>query len=110
METGWVRIKGTLPVPGRPTTYAVTEDFLVHFGLESLKDLPGIEELRAAGLLDSDLPDGFKVNVGEPGTSADDEEGSPLGQKSLFGEDDEDMGDMIEQDDAADADSSLEKD
>lgn len=52
MEAGWVRPRGRKKVPGRPLMYGTTEDFLVHFGLESLKDLPGIEELRAAGLLD----------------------------------------------------------
>ena len=56
METGWVRPVGRRQSPGRPVTYGVTDEFLVHFGLESVKDLPGIEELKAAGLLDSDLP------------------------------------------------------
>ena len=52
MEAGWVRIAGRREVPGRPVIYATTPDFLSHFGLESRRDLPGIEELRAAGLLD----------------------------------------------------------
>ncbi|MDA5193319.1 SMC-Scp complex subunit ScpB [Govanella unica] len=52
MEAGWVRPRGRRKVPGRPLMYGTTEDFLVHFGLETVKDLPGIEELRAAGLLD----------------------------------------------------------
>ena len=52
MEAGWVRIAGRREVPGRPAIYATTPDFLAHFGLESRKDLPGIDELRAAGLLD----------------------------------------------------------
>ena len=52
MEAGWVRIVGRREVPGRPVIYATTPDFLVHFGLASRKDLPGIDELRAAGLLD----------------------------------------------------------
>jgi segregation and condensation protein B len=52
MEAGWVRIVGRREVPGRPVIYATTPDFLTHFGLESRKDLPGIDELRAAGLLD----------------------------------------------------------
>jgi segregation and condensation protein B len=52
MEAGWVRVAGRREVPGRPTIYATTPDFLAHFGLESRRDLPGIDELRAAGLLD----------------------------------------------------------
>ncbi len=52
MEAGWVRVVGRREVPGRPVIYATTPDFLVHFGLASRKELPGIDELRAAGLLD----------------------------------------------------------
>ena len=52
MEAGWVRPAGRREVPGRPLTYATTADFLTHFGLESRRDLPGIDDLRAAGLLD----------------------------------------------------------
>ncbi|MDP3908093.1 SMC-Scp complex subunit ScpB [Novosphingobium sp.] len=52
LEAGWVRIAGRREVPGRPVIYATTAEFLSHFGLESRRDLPGIDELRAAGLLD----------------------------------------------------------
>jgi segregation and condensation protein B len=52
LEAGWVRIVGRREVPGRPVIYATTPTFLTHFGLESRRDLPGIDELRAAGLLD----------------------------------------------------------
>ncbi|NCP11602.1 MAG: SMC-Scp complex subunit ScpB [Sphingomonadales bacterium] len=52
MEAGWVRPAGRRDVPGRPIIYRTTADFLTHFGLESRKDLPGIDDLRAAGLLD----------------------------------------------------------
>ncbi|WP_374409126.1 SMC-Scp complex subunit ScpB [Pelagerythrobacter sp.] len=52
MEAGWVRVAGRREVPGRPVIYATTPEFLRHFGLESRRDLPGIDELRAAGLLD----------------------------------------------------------
>ena len=52
MEAGWVRVAGRREVPGRPTIYATTAQFLAHFGLASRRDLPGIDELRAAGLLD----------------------------------------------------------
>ena len=52
MEAGWVRAAGRREVPGRPVIYATTPEFLSHFGLRSRRDLPGIDELRAAGLLD----------------------------------------------------------
>jgi segregation and condensation protein B len=52
LEAGWVRVAGRREVPGRPVIYATTAEFLAHFGLESRRDLPGIDELRAAGLLD----------------------------------------------------------
>lgn len=53
MEAGWVRMVGRKRTPGRPVTYGTTEEFLVHFGIETVKDLPGVQELKAAGLLDS---------------------------------------------------------
>lgn len=53
MEAGWIRMMGRKRTPGRPVTYGTTEEFLVHFGIETLKDLPGLQELKAAGLLDS---------------------------------------------------------
>lgn len=53
MEAGWIKLKGRRRTPGRPVTYGTSEEFLVHFGLENIDDLPGIEELKAAGLLDS---------------------------------------------------------
>lgn len=52
MEAGWVRPAGRREVPGRPLTYATTPGFLAHFGLENRRDLPGIDDLKAAGLLD----------------------------------------------------------
>jgi segregation and condensation protein B len=61
LETGWVRLRGRRRAPGRPVTYGTTETFLSHFGLESIKDLPGLAELRASGLLDGNLPPDFSV-------------------------------------------------
>ena len=52
MEAGWVRPAGRREVPGRPLTYATTAGFLAHFGLQSRRDLPGVDDLKAAGLLD----------------------------------------------------------
>jgi segregation and condensation protein B len=53
MEAGWVRPRGRRASPGRPLLWVTTADFLVHFGLDSLNELPGVEELRGAGLLDA---------------------------------------------------------
>ncbi len=61
METGWVRLRGRRKAPGRPVTYGTTENFLLHFGLENITDLPGLDELRSAGLFDGRLPKGFGV-------------------------------------------------
>ncbi len=63
METSWVRLRGRRRTPGRPVTYGTTEEFLVHFGLENVGDLPGHDELRAAGLLEANLPVDFVVPV-----------------------------------------------
>jgi segregation and condensation protein B len=61
LETGWIRPRGRRKTPGRPLTFGTTADFLSQFGLEALTDLPGLEELKGAGLLDDRLPSGFKV-------------------------------------------------
>jgi segregation and condensation protein B len=61
LETGWIRIRGRRRTPGRPVTYGTTEAFLTHFGLEQIGDLPGVDELRAAGFLDSLPPSGFSI-------------------------------------------------
>lgn len=61
LETGWVRPRGRRRAPGKPITYGTTDQFLSHFSLDSVKDLPGLAELKGAGLLDSSLPPGFTV-------------------------------------------------
>jgi segregation and condensation protein B len=61
LETGWIRPRGRRKAPGRPLTYGTTEQFLSHFGLEALSDLPGLDELKGSGLLDGRLPAGFAV-------------------------------------------------
>jgi len=63
LETGWVRLRGRRKAPGRPVTYGTTEAFLSHFGLEALTDLPGLDELKGAGLMEQSLPAGFSVPV-----------------------------------------------
>lgn len=61
LETGWIKPRGRRKTPGRPLTFGTTENFLSQFGLEALGDLPGLEELKGTGLLDSRLPAGFSV-------------------------------------------------
>jgi len=61
LETEWVRIRGRRRTPGRPVTYGTTDAFLSHFGLDTVADLPGIDELKGAGLLDSRVPANFAI-------------------------------------------------
>jgi segregation and condensation protein B len=64
MDAGWVRTAGRREAPGRPLLYATTSEFLTHFGLSSRKDLPGIDDLKAAGLLDP-LDESLFQSLGE---------------------------------------------
>jgi len=77
LEMEWIRFGRRRMTPGRPVTFVVTQGFLDHFSLESARDLPGLKDLRAAGLLD---------NRPLPGASSedDDEEGLQTGQSELF--------------------------
>lgn len=61
MEAGWVRFRGRRRTPGRPVTFGTTREFLDHFGLEELRDLPGLEELKGAGLLSGRIPSNFSI-------------------------------------------------
>jgi segregation and condensation protein B len=63
LEVGWIRPRGRRKAPGRPITYSTNDAFLSHFGLETLSDLPGLDELKGAGLFDGALPAGFNVPV-----------------------------------------------
>jgi segregation and condensation protein B len=76
LEMGFVRLRGRRRTPGRPVTYATTDRFLEHFGLATLYDLPGVQEMKAAGLLDLSLPVGFEVPDPTRASEADDEDGS----------------------------------
>ncbi len=81
IELGWVRLGRRRMSPGRPVTFVVTEGFLDHFGLESARDLPGLADLRAAGLLDS------RPMPGQTGGAGDGEgEDAPGGQGEMFGD------------------------
>ena len=87
MEAGWIRMRGRRRTPGRPVTYGTTEGFLDHFVLDSVADLPGMEELRGAGLLDSAVPAGFMVPAPSDDPELRDDE-DPLDEEDVFdGED-----------------------
>src|SRR3546814_811898 len=77
MEADWIKVRGRRRVPGRPVTWGTTDEFLVHFGLESADALPGIEELRAAGLLEA-LPASGGIPM--PGEALDTAPEDPLGE------------------------------
>ncbi|WP_274424131.1 SMC-Scp complex subunit ScpB [Chelativorans sp. YIM 93263] len=76
METGWVKMRGRRRTPGRPVTYGTTLEFLDHFGLEELRDLPGLDELKGAGLLSARMPANFSVPQppSDPDTLTEDED------------------------------------
>ena len=95
LETGWIRLRGRRRAPGRPVTYGTTERFLEHFGFDAIQDLPGLGELKGAGLLDSTLPPGFSMpSPDDAHDLREDEEpleDEPLGE----GEDDDDVGEPM---------------
>ncbi|NVK34813.1 MAG: SMC-Scp complex subunit ScpB [Rhodobacteraceae bacterium] len=83
LETNWIRMRGRRRTPGRPVTYGTTEAFLVHFGLDTVKDLPGLAELKGAGLLDSAIPASFFVPTPDDNEDLTEEE-DPLEEDGLF--------------------------
>jgi segregation and condensation protein B len=83
MEAGWIRMRGRRRTPGRPVTYGTTEAFLVHFGLEVIGDLPGLDELKGAGLLDGRIPPGFTVPEPRDGDALTEDE-DPLDAADLL--------------------------
>jgi len=82
LETGWVRLRGRRKAPGRPVTYGTSEAFLSHFGLDALGDLPGLDELKGAGLVDATMPAEFAVPVPSDDPALRDDE-EPLGTEDL---------------------------
>ena len=84
LEAGWIRLRGRRRTPGRPVTYGTTASFLENFGLEQIGDLPGLEELKGAGLLDATLPRGLKIPVPRDDEALGDDE-DPL-EGTLFEE------------------------
>ena len=86
LEIGWVKMRGKRrDVPGRPTLYGTTQEFLEHFGLESVTDLPGLSDLKAAGMLDARLPPGFSVP--SPTDSDEDDDGGDDSDDGEFAQD-----------------------
>ncbi|MDX2265826.1 MAG: SMC-Scp complex subunit ScpB [Hyphomicrobiales bacterium] len=91
LEVDWIRMRGRRQAPGRPVTYGTTPQFLEHFGFDSIKDLPGLSELKGAGLLDSNLPPGFTIP--EPTDALALQPGEdPLDEATLFDHAEEDAG------------------
>ncbi|MEM7056707.1 MAG: SMC-Scp complex subunit ScpB [Pseudomonadota bacterium] len=74
LELDWIKLGRRRETPGRPVTFVTTAEFLDHFGLESARDLPGIKELRAAGLLDNRPPPGAALSLEDEEQSEDGEE------------------------------------
>ena len=106
IETGWVRLRGRRKAPGRPVTYGTTDAFLLHFGLEQITDLPGLEELKGAGLFDGRLPSGFGVPTPNDSAELTDSE-DPLDDDAtadLFSE----MTDEVKAEAAAELDAASE--
>ena len=83
LEAGWVRVAGRREVPGRPVIYATTPEFLAHFGLSSRRDLPGIDELRAAGLLDP-VEEALESLMGDATTAHNGDEAADNGVEEAF--------------------------
>jgi len=82
LDLEWIRLGRRRETPGRPVTFVTTEAFLDHFGLESVRDLPGVQELKAAGLLDAQPQGGIAVRVAED--DDDDDETVDEDQSDLF--------------------------
>ncbi|MPZ40254.1 MAG: SMC-Scp complex subunit ScpB [Rhizobiales bacterium] len=82
LETGWIRPRGRRKSPGRPVTYGTTADFLSHFGLDQVGDLPGLEELKGSGMFDGRLPPGFSVPMPSDDAALRDDE-DPLEPSDL---------------------------
>ncbi len=82
METQWIRMRGRRKSPGRPVTYGTTPQFLEHFGFENVRDLPGLKELKGAGLLDNNLPPGFSIPRPDDSTLLTEDE-DPLEDEEL---------------------------
>ena len=74
LESGWARMRGRRRSPGRPVTYGTTEEFLVHFGLDAISDLPGLDELRGTGLIDARVSAGLTIPLPDDDSRLRDDE------------------------------------
>ncbi|MGH6662219.1 MAG: SMC-Scp complex subunit ScpB [Rhodospirillales bacterium] len=109
-QAGWIQPKGRRQTPGRPVTWGTTDNFLDHFGIEDVGDLPGMEELKAAGLLDAGPAiSAFQGKGALAGEGEAEGDGSPHGQLEMIGGEAEDaegsLKDMLEPLDPEDGDS-----
>jgi segregation and condensation protein B len=87
LTTGWIRMRGRRRTPGRPVTWGTTDAFLIHFGLDRIGDLPGLEELKGAGLLEGQIPSGFRIPVPTDQPSSDEDPLDPSDLVDLATED-----------------------
>ena len=115
IETGWVRLRGRRRSPGRPVTYGTTPNFLDHFGLEQIDDLPGLEELKGAGFIEGRIPPGMSIPSPSDAESLREDE-DPLDDSDLFmplpieGDDDEGgAGEGEDEEDTRDEDAAGER-
>lgn len=110
MEIGWIKMRGRRRTPGRPVTYGTTQEFLEHFGLNEIRDLPGMAELKGAGLLSGNLPpDMFIPSPSDDDTLGPDED--PLDADDFEPELEMHLPDDDDADDtAAEADEALNMD
>lgn len=90
LETGWIRVRGRRKTPGRPVTYGTTDGFLSHFGLDGIGDLPGLDELKGAGLLDSRIPTDFSIPEPHDGDELTEDE-DPLEDEEILDADADDL-------------------
>ena len=91
LETGFIRMRGRRRTPGRPVTYGTTPEFLDHFGLEQLRDLPGLDELKGAGFLSQQIPPNLQIPMPFEGELHPDED--PLDPGDMGDDEPEDYGD-----------------
>ena len=102
LELEWIKFGRRKMTPGRPVTYMVTEEFLDHFGLENARDLPGLKELRAAGLLENRPPPGTGLEEENEDDAADD-------QSDMFEAEEPDEDAVVIEEDAPEEDNSDER-
>mgnify|MGYP001249317272 FL=1 len=83
LEIGWIRPKGRRRTPGRPVTYGTTEEFLEHFGFDAIEELPGLDELKASGMLQPRPPASLVEEVRSQAATGRDEDEEPVGDAEI---------------------------